>query len=154
MSTLNIKKVAVSGHRVLKKDFDKAKLADILQKLILQNYLIFYIGMARGFDLACFKELLQLKIIYTNVKIIACVPCANQDRYYSIIEREAYKNYLNLSDEVIVLNDRYINGCMQQRNRYMVDNSDTLFTYIYKNNGGTFYTLNYAKQKDKQIIFY
>ena len=38
------------------------------------------------------------------------------------------------------------------RNRWMVDNSDLIISYIVRNYGGAADTVNYAKRTDKRII--
>lgn len=147
------KSCAVSGHRILKGDFEVTRLKTKLKELIEQGFSTFYLGMARGFDLCCCGALLELKELY-NIKIIACIPCLNQEKYFLPAEKAKYYDYLKKCDQTVILNEKYITGCMQQRNRYMVDNADALFVYIYKRAGGTFYTYNYARDKDKQIIFF
>lgn len=149
----NGKSCAITGHRVLKNNFDLDNLNIKLKELINQGYDTFYLGMARGFDLCCCGALLKLKE-FLDIKVIACIPCLNQEKSYLPSEKVKYYEYLKKCDDKVILNEQYITGCMQQRNRYMVDNADALFVYIYKQAGGTFYTLNYAKDKNKQIIFF
>jgi Trk K+ transport system NAD-binding subunit len=51
---------------------------------------------------------------------------------------------LNEGDEVFVLSDRYYEGCMQARNRFMVDHSSLCFCYMTRFEGGTWATVRYA----------
>ena len=67
-------------------------------------------------------------------------------------DKERYNKILNSCDEQILLNSRYFNGCMQLRDRFMVDNSDVLVCFLRKDDGGTFYTVNYARRKGIKII--
>lgn len=142
---------AVTGHRVLKNDFDDYKLVETFQNLIERGYTTFLIGMAKGFDMKCFETLLSLE--NKNVEIIACVPCKNQAEGYSKKDKERYVYLIQQATKVIKLNDEYFNGCMQIRNRFMVDNASVLLAYMYAERGGTLYTVNYAKKKEKEIIF-
>lgn len=142
---------AVTGHRVLKNDFDDYKLIETLQNLIERGYTTFLIGMAKGFDMKCFEALLSLE--NKNVEIIACVPCKNQSAGYSKKDKERYTALIQQATKVIKLGDEYFNGCMQIRNRFMVDNASVLLAYMYAERGGTLYTVNYAKKKEKEIIF-
>ena len=140
-----------TGHRVLKRDFSDENLSEIIEKLIKNGYKTFLVGMAIGFDLKVF-EILQTKKKY-NIDVIACVPCKDQDKFYNSALKEQYKNAINSADKVIYLSEEYSDGCMQKRNRYMVDNSSILVAYMYAKIGGTIYTVNYAKKKEKNVIY-
>lgn len=141
---------AITGHRILKKDFNENLLKLKLKEIISYGYDTFLIGMAKGFDMKCFEILLSLN---SEIKIIACIPCKNQSQTYKENEKNKYNELLNKASEIIYLSEEYTNGCMQIRNRFMVDNSSLLFAYLYSNIGGTFYTVNYAKKKNKKIIY-
>ncbi len=152
MININIKKsCAFTGHRILGKDFDYEKLKNTITDLINKGYDTFLIGMAIGFDNKCYEILKENKD--KNIKIIACIPCKNQDKYFNKQQKEEYKNNLSVADEIICLHDEYVEGCMQQRNRYMVDNASIIVTYFRYPKGGTLYTINYAKKKEKEIIY-
>lgn len=143
---------AFTGHRILRKDFNDEKLKNIIKKTIKNGYKTFLIGMAKGFDMKCFETLLSLN--NENIEIIACVPCKNQSENYSLKEKEKYKELLEKANKIIYFGDEYKNGCMQIRNRFMVDNSSLIISYFYINKGGTYYTVNYAIKNGKKIINY
>ena len=139
-----------SGHRVLKKDFNVEKLNEIVDKLINNGYRTFLVGMAWGFDLKVFEVLLTKK--NSNIDIIACVPCKEQSSYFKKEEKQKYEEFLKKANKVVYVSDEYFEGCMQKRNRYMVDNSSILVAYLYSNIGGTKNTVSYAEKKGKNII--
>ena len=139
-----------SGHRVLKKDFNVDKLTEIVDKLISNGYRTFLVGMAWGFDLKVFEVLLTKKNY--NIDIIACVPCKEQSAYFKKDEKQKYEDFLKQADKVVCVSNEYFDGCMQKRNRYMVDNSSILVAYIYSNIGGTKNTVSYAEKQGKNII--
>ena len=148
----NVKKTCCfTGHRVLKKDFDEYKLKEVIDDVIKKGYDTFLIGMAKGFDLKCFETLLSYNS--KKIEIIACVPCENQSQGYTKEEKEKYNYFLKKANKIITLNEEYFNGCMQVRNRFMVDNSSLVIAYMYAERGGTKYTVNYAKKKEKEIIY-
>ncbi len=142
---------AFTGHRILKKDFNEDKLSSIIDTVIKNGYKTFLVGMAWGFDLKAFEILLTKK--NQNIDIIACVPCKNQEMYFNKIEKEKYINYLSKADKIVYVAEEYFDGCMQKRNRYLVDNSSLLIAYIYSNFGGTKNTVSYAEKKQKNIIY-
>ena len=75
-----------SGHRVLKKNFNVEKLNEIVDKLINNGYRTFLVGMARGFDLKCVKVLAEKKQ-KCDIEIIACMPCKDQNKYFTNKEK-------------------------------------------------------------------
>lgn len=140
-----------TGHRILKKDFNSEKLFNVIEKIIESGYRTFLVGMAWGFDLKVFETLLNFK--NKNIDIIACVPCENQERYFKNSEKEKYLEYLKKADKVVYVSDKYFDGCMQKRNRYIVDNSSILVAYLYSNMGGTKNAVSYAQKQGKNIIY-
>lgn len=143
---------AVSGNRTLGNDISIEKLKEIFIKLIVNRDInTFLVGMAVGFDTLCFKVLLKLKNTF-NIKIIACIPCENQDYNFSKAQKEEYAKMLELADEKVYTGKVYTKNCMLVRNRYLVDNSSVLVVYSRKTTGGTVFTKNYAIKSLVPII--
>jgi hypothetical protein len=141
-----------TGHRELDAGFDREKLKRIIEKAAEIGFDTFLCGMARGFDSECFDVVAKLKR-EKRLTLIACVPCVNQARYYSQREKEEYEKRLKESDGVIYITDSdYTPGCMQKRNRFMVDNSGLVICYLNKNKGGTKTTVDYAAAKSREIV--
>lgn len=140
-----------TGHRVIKKDFDIENLEKVIKKVIKNGYKTFLVGMALGFDTLVFQTLLNFK--QYNIDIIACVPCKDQNKYFNKNQKTTYSELIEKADKVVYVSDEYFDGCMQKRNRYMVDNSSILIAYLYSNMGGTKYTVNYAEKQGKNIIY-
>lgn len=145
------KNCAFTGHRILQKDFDYNLLDRVIYNLIQGGTENFFCGMAMGFDLAAAESVLQYKKDF-NIRLIACIPCLGQEEKYSEKNRERYAAILEKCDEKVVFSDKYFDGCMFVRDRYMVDNCDVLVTYQRRKSGGTSYTVNYAKKKGVNII--
>ena len=143
---------AVTGHRVLGKNFSAERLEEALRSLCAEGCDTFYCGMALGFDTVCGEALLRLKGEYP-VRLVACIPCADQSERFSAAQRARYDALLSACDERVVLHERYENGCMFERNRYMVDRCDVLLAYLESGCGGTLYTVNYARKKGKRVLF-
>ena len=142
---------AITGHRRAYDNIKKEDIRDVFISLIESGYDTFLVGMAVGFDTFCFKILNKLKEDY-NFRIIACVPCENQDKNFSIKQKREYRELLQLADEKVLIEKEYTPYCMLKRNRFMVDNSSVLVSYLREDKGGTKYTVNYAKSKGIKII--
>lgn len=143
---------AFTGHRNLfGYGFDRCLLDRVNEHLIKNGVDTFLCGMAVGFDIECAQSVLALKEKY-DVKLVACLPCANQSDTFSQKNKFIYNSIIEKCDEVITLAPVYRRGCMHGRDRYMVENSDVLVCFLRKNFGGTFYTVGYAKKLGKKII--
>lgn len=146
------KTCGVTGHRNLDKIFDKKKLYSLFEELIKNGKENFLIGMAIGFDTVCFQTLEKLKKTY-DIKLIACIPCPEQDKFFNFFQKREYKRMLSVADEKVILSEEYTPYCMFKRNKFIVDNSGVLVAYLRENKGGTFSTVKYAKEKNKEICY-
>ena len=142
---------AFTGHRQMEDNFDVFRLEEIITSYIEEGYTTFLCGMAVGFDMLAAEIVLKLKNVFPELKLIACIPCEGQSKYFSAADKQRYKSILQQCGEVRILSDKYYRGCMQARDRYMVENSRLVIAYKRVNEGGTYYTLNYALSLNKRI---
>ena len=147
------KSVAITGHRILGKNFDFIKLREELISLINKGNKFFYIGMALGFDTACFKTLLTLKSEY-EIYLIACIPCLGQSDKFNKKQKLDYINMIDSADKVYFLQLDYDDYCMKKRNKFMVDKANNVFCYLNKSSGGTYFTVKYAVENNKNVIYF
>ena len=132
----------------------KSKLTEVVLNLINKGYTNFISGMALGIDTICAELILELKQKYTNLKLICCLPCKNQDRFWSKPDKIKYQSILKNADKIIyAVNKNYCTGCLQLRNKMMVDYSEIVVAVYYGFSGGTKQTIEYAKLQNKEIIF-
>ena len=146
------KTCAFTGHRILDKEFDIDKVEYYLRLLIKDGIDTFLVGMAIGFDTECFKLLLRLKKEF-DIKLVACVPCLEQNKKFTASQNAEYLDLLSNADKKVVVSENYSPYCMMKRNMFMVDNCCVLIAYIKKETGGTFNTVKYAKQVNRPIIY-
>ena len=146
---------AFTGHR----DIDPSEYDALASRLFLtvdrlyrEGVTTFYAGGALGFDTIAAVTVLNMKAHYPRLKLIVAVPCPDQAKSWADADRALYESILRRADEVVTVSPRYIRGCMQIRNRYMVDRADTLVAYVKRDSGGSAYTRNYAIKKGLTII--
>ena len=72
-----------TGHRILEEDFSSRRLKKEIKSLIEQGVSTFYNGMAMGFDLLAAEAVLYYKKKFPQIKLIACIPCYQQEKSYS-----------------------------------------------------------------------
>ena len=144
---------AFSGHREIKiTDKVKNTLKLEIIKLIDNGVTVFLNGGALGFDILCAKTVIELKEVFKNIKLHMILPCRDQAERWGYNNRLMYEEVLRKSDSVYYVSEAYEPGCMQKRNRFLVDNCDYLLTYLEKDKGGTYYTVKYAEKQGKNII--
>ena len=115
-----------TGHRELPTDDlpeISKRLEDTLVKLIEQGYRYFGAGGALGFDTLAAQVVLRLRERYPQIRLILVLPCLNQTRGWPQADIDAYEEIKRCADKVTYTSEHYFRGCMQKRNRHLVDNS-------------------------------
>lgn len=112
-------------------------------------------GMALGVDQLYVQTAIQLKNMwskYFKVTITAAIPCRGHELKWPLKSRELYHELLKQCDSVrYIHNGTYTQSCMEERNRWMVDNSDAVIAVWDGKSGGTANCIRYARQKGKTI---
>lgn len=121
-------------------------------ELIKIGYTNFVTGGALGFDTISAKCVLELKNQYTNIKLFLILPYADQAKAWGVKDTFEYERIKSQADKVEYSSEFYIKGCLQKRNRALVDCSSACICYYIKNSGGTDYTVNYAKKRSLKVI--
>ena len=155
---------SVTGHRParlgIRRSSDPAAkaLAEGLRQHILALYyehgiIHFFAGMAQGVDIWYAQQVLRLRRYKPEVTLHCVLPCYGQEAGWPLRERSLYHKILEQADEAFYLNGSYFPGCMQERNRYLVDRAQTLLAvYDGAPGGGTEYTLRYARDRKRRIV--
>ena len=144
-----------TGHRIIplgEYDSIKEKTQETVEKLIEKGVCYFGAGGALGFDTLAAKVVLEAKKKHPEVKLILILPCYEQDRMWSAEDKRVYANIKAQADKIVYTSETYTRGCMHKRNRHLVDNSGYCICYLTKEEGGTFYTVNYARKEKLTII--
>ena len=92
---------AITGHRILCKDFDREKLYEELSDIVDDGYEYFLDGMALGFDSECFRALERIRGDGKPVKIVAVIPCSGQSEKFSLKDKTEYDRMINSADLVV-----------------------------------------------------
>ena len=129
----------------------KHKLKITVADAITNDKTMFITGMAMGTDIWCAEAVLEMKKTNPQVRLVAAVPYAGQDRKYPEPWKSRYQRIIEAADEVITLRPHYTSGCLHQRNRFMVDNSSMLIAVFTGEPGGTKDTIEYARNKGLEI---
>lgn len=144
-----------TGHRYIAPQYIEAvyeTTKEVISMLASKGVKYFGTGGALGFDTIAAQAVLSVKDVYPEIKLILVLPCENQTKYWKQTDIDVYNDILAKADKVKYLSKTYYDGCMQKRNRHLVDCSSYCVCYLKKHTGGTAYTVSYAKSKNLKII--
>lgn len=148
-------KIAITGHRPGKLygySLSDSKYTILKEKLkmILKKYkaTTAYTGMALGTDMIFANAVLDLKKEGVDIRLVAVLPCVNQDKKWSKKDQKRYHEILQAADEVFLLSEEeYSPELMRIRNRWLVDHADMLIAVWDGSNSGTSNCIRYAVPK-------
>lgn len=141
----------ITGHRDIpehKIPLVKQQLDMEVRKAIEDGFLVFISGFADGADLVFAETVLQHKEEHPRLFLEAAIPYPNR-----IKNGNAYfQNLLQQCNGIKTVSDSYHPQCYEQRNRYMVQQSDRVIAvYDGREKGGTLFTMRYAHCLEKEV---
>lgn len=145
-----------TGHRAMSMAEQKQIFPILTQKIseaMEQGVTVFRNGGALGFDTLSALSVLKLKENHSQIKLFIDVPHRGQSDHWKKFDRDVYEYIISHADEVTYVSQNYQKGCMQKRNRFMVDRSDLVIAYIRKTSGGSYYTACYAEALNKEVVY-
>ena len=105
-------------------------------------------GMALGADQIWALAAVEAKRKGLPVKFVACVPCYRYEAKWPSASQANYRKLLEKADSVVYVHKGDYNfRCLDQRNRYMVDNADLLIAVFDGSPSGTRNCIRYAESK-------
>ncbi len=145
------KKVCIfTGHRVIPREH-LAPLQNLLDRGVAwayeQGYTVFLCGGAMGFDRMAADAVLRARVLHPDIHLGIIMPCRDQDSKWSDAEKSAYKKQLDAADSVEVLREHYVAGCMQARNRVLVQRGDVCIAYAKRAGSGSGQTMEMARKR-------
>lgn len=137
--------VTFFGHSYLSTDEIISIQNDLHNKiigLINNGATEFLLGGYGGFDIAAATNINILKKKFPDIKSYLIIPYINRKYDKSLYDHVKYPEFL------INVNPKY---AIPERNKYMVEQSDVVVSYVYRS-GGAMKAVEYAKKLNKQII--
>lgn len=145
-----------TGHRIIANS-EKPDIIYITEmlcvKLIEKHGVSHFIsGAAIGYDTLAANVVLGLKKHYPHIMLHLYLPCRDQSKLWSPVQRAEWDMLISLSDDKKYIYDgNYIDGCMQQRNTEMVNDAYYGIAFCKRNTGGTYATIKKAVQAERFI---
>ena len=127
----------------------KSKVKFLIEEKGVEDFIA---GGALGFDTLAAECIVDLKNTYPNIKLHLYLPCFNQSAAWNYDDK--YKWHIlaaKATDFKYITQGNYYNGCMQKRNRAMVDDAYYGLAYYVMEKSGTGATVRYAEQKGRIV---
>lgn len=143
-------RISFCGHASFNGDSKYKKcLLDLLEELIDGKDVEFYLGGYGSFDNFAYECCREYKKNHTNAVLIFVTPYINES-----FERNHLSFAKRKYDAIIYppLENVPPKFAITHRNRYMVDISDVIISYISHSFGGAYQTYRYAQKKKKRIF--
>lgn len=141
-----------AGHRKVYDHNVKSSIEIAIENILKKDHsFVFYSGDMGEFDKMCSTAVRTAKRRHPelDIKLLAVLP-------YMMTKVNTEKDsYKNLYDDIIIpmeLSRAHYKSAITKRNRWIVDRSDFLIAYVYRDFGGAYATLKYACRKKKEII--
>ena len=143
-----------TGHRVIAAN-EIDKLKDLLTRAVNYAYdngvRTFNCGGALGFDTLAALTVLKKKEEFPDVRLVLYIPCADQCARWNKRDVDTYKRILAMSDERILVSERYDADCMRRRNERLAENCDMLVAYVSNDRSGAAQTVRMARALGKKV---
>lgn len=130
----------------------KERIDDAVRRVYRAGARRFICGMAKGCDMYFAEAVIALRDEYHGITLEAAIPCLTQSGGWNDRDRERYEYILHQCDDVTLISRDYTPGCMQRRNKYMVDSSQVLIAARTGTPGGTEQTIRYARRVGVRVI--
>ncbi|MBQ8254456.1 MAG: DUF1273 family protein [Clostridia bacterium] len=144
-----------TGHRAMTESEIKdaaVLVSEQIKKLYVRGVRNYFAGGAIGFDLAAAVTVLNMKRVYPDITLNLALPCPEYQSKWTRAEIELFNRVRSRADSEVYVSESYHRGCMQMRNKYMVDKSVFCIAYLREKRGGTYNTVAYALKKGIEVI--
>lgn len=139
-----------TGHRQIDArwlDALSGRLDAAIQEAYDRGYRAFLSGAALGFDTLAARRVLALREKLPGLGLYLIIPCEGQSKYWSQADRQTHAWLAEQADGALVLSPFYYQGCMQSRNRFLVNHASLCVCFLKEGRGGTCATVSYAMEQ-------
>lgn len=116
-----------TGHRPEKLNCGEADVRNMLKNAVdaalVQGFVTFISGMARGVDIWAAEIVLERKQSHPEIRLICALPYAGFEQSWRVAWQERYIRILRQADSVETICPAPSMASYQRRNRWMVDHS-------------------------------
>lgn len=140
------------GHRDAPESILNEVLLAIEKSICELDEIVFLIGGMGHFDNIATKAVREAKKTHPDKVIKLCLVLPS----YKYVPKQDENLYISsLYDEIFVCSESdgsHYKSMIGKRNKWMVDQSHTIISYVHKHSGGAFKTLKYAEKHGIKIF--
>ena len=146
-----------TGHRIIA----KSKIAAIEERIEREAQILindkgvtdFIAGGALGFDTIAARVIIRMREKYDYIKLHLYLPCYGHMKGWNSKDQYAAHMIMAYADsKMYVLEDNYVTGCMQLRNRRMAEDAGYCIAYMNNPRSGTANAVSYARDTGVEVI--
>jgi len=136
------------GHREILREVKDA--FTVLERMVEEdNVTIFMTGGMGEFDKFFSLTVRALKKRHSKIELVLVRPYFSNELNRNKIYYQSMYDSIIIPDE---LQGIHYKSAILARNKWMVDRSDFVLAYLFRDFGGAYNTVKYAEKKNKQII--
>jgi uncharacterized phage-like protein YoqJ len=130
----------------------KSNLKQKIEEAVLNGYIHFICGFELGIDLFFAEIVLELREKYTYITLESALASETQANNWQENYRERYFDLLSYCDKETYISRKYYEGCILNKNKYIVEQSSMIIAMFDIKCDGTMWTINYAMQNEREIV--
>ncbi|MBQ3425572.1 MAG: DUF1273 family protein [Clostridia bacterium] len=112
----------------------------------------FIAGGALGYDTLAEMLILRLRGQYPQIKLHLYLPCHNQTAKWNKADKALWQRIITNADSIRYITEgNYITGCMQLRNKAMVNDAQYGIVYLTHRRSGTYNTVELARSQGRVL---
>lgn len=146
---MNKKAVCFSEYKVLsiiKNKKVKLKILNEINKIIEENYFHFVFGLSDSIDFIGAEAVIDKKSKNKNIMMEVVIPYKKKLYNYKV------RKYIKYCDIISLTSNEYYDGCINERDRQIINISDLLVMFCTENpSDDNFILLKYAKENRKDV---
>lgn len=124
----------------------------IIELIINKGVRLFWSRGARGFDTIASIYFWGIKKYIRKSDLYLFCPCQEQTKYWNDKDKKVYEYIKCKADKIVYTSEKYTNGCMFNRNKWLVNNSNYCIAHCIKNKVGRFYTVITLKKRVLKLL--
>ncbi len=142
-------KIAFCGHSDFSKSGQNERMLTLIEGLVGGEDVEFYNGYRGNFDCFAAECVKEYKSKHANAKSVFFTPYLSENYNGNVAKR-------SLFDEIVYpgLEGVPLKFAIVKRNEVMIESCDVLICYIKRTFGGAYKAYEYARKRNKRIVFF
>lgn len=133
------------------------KLQKIIENTIIdlienKSVTEFVSGMDLGLETYFAKKVIDYKKTYPNISLTCVIPYETQTEFWAEEERDCYYGIVEKCDKEILLQTKYTDEAIKNKNKYLIENSKFCIIVRQENSDEFLSAVNYLLEKRTNLI--